>query len=95
MGAEISVDVQGQLNLLGLSASETQSTEVEYFYTRFDPSTGNILWKLPLETEIPDASGLTLDYTGNAFLAHPLFPEIIGLNMDCTVHYFQDRTDQF
>ncbi len=80
LGAEISVDVQGQLNLLGLRVSETQNTEVEYFYTRLDASTGDILWTLPLKTETPDASGLALDYTGNAFLVHPLSPEINSNN---------------
>ncbi|MBT7203535.1 MAG: hypothetical protein HN867_08595 [Deltaproteobacteria bacterium] len=80
LGAEISVDVQGQLNLLGLRVSETQNTEVEYFYTRLDASTGDILWTLPLKTETPDATGLALDYTGNAFLVHPLSPEINSNN---------------
>ena len=71
LGAKISVDVQGRLNLLGLKISENQNTEVEYFYSRLDSSTGSRLWTLPLETEAAGASGLALDYTGNAFLAQP------------------------
>jgi len=76
LGAEISVDVQGQLNLLGLRVSENQNTEVEYFYARLDSSTGDLLLTLPLQTNAPDASGLALDYTGNAFLAQPPSPDL-------------------
>jgi hypothetical protein len=78
LGAKISVDVQGRLNLLGLKISENQNTEVEYFYSRLDSSTGSRLWTLPLETEAAGASGLALDYTGNAFLAQP--PSSSALN---------------
>ena len=78
LGAKISVDVQGRLNLLGLKISENRNTEVEYFYSRLDSSTGSRLWTLPLETEAAGASGLALDYTGNAFLAQP--PSSAALN---------------
>ena len=76
LGAKISVDVKGRLNLLGLRISENQNTEAEYFYSRLDSSTGSRLWTLPLETETADASGLDLDYTGSAFLAQPASPEL-------------------
>jgi hypothetical protein len=69
LGAKLSIDVQGQLNLLGLRVSENQKSKVEYFYSRLDSTTGDRLWTLPLKTENPDIFGLALDYTGNAFLA--------------------------
>jgi hypothetical protein len=81
LGAEISVDVQGQLNLLGLRVSENRNTEVGYFYARLDSSTGDLLLTLPLQTNAPDASGLALDYTGNAFLAQPPSPDLNFNNM--------------
>jgi len=76
LGAELAIDVNGQLNLLGLSVLDDPRTQVEYFYSRFDSSTGELLWTLPLETEVPVASGLSLDYTGSAFLAHPSSNEL-------------------
>jgi hypothetical protein len=76
LGAELALDVNGQLNLLGLSVLDGPRTQVEYFYSRFDSSTGELLWTLPLETEVPVASGLSLDYTGSAYLAHPYSNEL-------------------
>lgn len=87
LGAEISVDVQGQLNLLGLRVSENQNTEVEYFYARLDSSTGDLLLTLPLQTNAPDASGLALDYTGNAFLAQPPSPAELNSNTIPVLEY--------
>mgnify|MGYP001447077283 CR=1 FL=1 len=86
LGVEISVDVQGQLNLLGLRVSENQNTEVEYFYARLDSSTGDRVFTLPLNTEHRDSSGLALDYTGSAFLAQPLFPKL-NLNTAPVLEY--------
>ena len=60
----------------GLSVLVWPQTQVKYFYSRFDSSTGELLWTLPLETEVPVASGLSLDYTGSAYLAHPSSNEL-------------------
>ena len=75
--------------MLGLSVPDGPRAQIEYFYSRFDSSTGELLWTLPLETEVPVASGLSLDYTGSAFLAHPSSNEL-NLNQAPVLEYRPD-----
>ena len=69
VGIEVSVDAIGNLNLLGSIASSSDTNHTRYFYSRYDREIGRLLWLNYLDTSQVAGQALTLDYTGNVFLA--------------------------
>ena len=69
VGTEVSVDALGTLNLLGQMTAEAETTQPKYFYSRYEREIGRLLWLNYLDTSQVAGQALTLDYTGNVFLA--------------------------
>ena len=69
VGMEVSVDALGNLNLLGQMTAEAETTQPKYFYSRYEQEIGRLLWLNYLDTSQVAGQALTLDYTGNVFLA--------------------------
>ena len=69
VGIEVSVDAIGNLNLLGSIASSSDTNHTRYFYSRYDRRNGRLSWFNYLDTSQVAGQALTLDYTGNVFLA--------------------------
>ena len=69
VGMEVSVDVLGNLNLLGHMTADAETTQPNHFYSRYEREVGRLLWLNYLDTSQVAGQALTLDYTGNAFLA--------------------------
>jgi VCBS repeat-containing protein len=69
VGTEVSVDALGNLNLLGQMTAEAETTQPKHFYSRYDRRNGRLSWFRYLDTSQVAGQALTLDYTGNVFLA--------------------------
>ena len=69
VGIEVSVDAIGNLNLLGSTAFSLDTNHTRYFYSRYDRRNGRLSWFRYLDTSQVAGQALTLDYTGNVFLA--------------------------
>ena len=93
VGTEVSVDALGNLNLLGHMTAGVETTQPKHFFSRYEREVGRLLWLNCLDTSQVADQALTLDYTGNVFLARSKVSSNLG-NSSISIFEYQPAFTQ-